>query len=526
MTTNSTAISFGPGSGGDGGGTASGGPDRPAARPTGPGRPHGDWRAITVGRTGLEQMLRRESGIELIRARSTFEAVGELSDALESDALESDAATARDGHDGDARVQRPLGAGAGAGLVAASEPLRCMVLVAHDAATDEIAGSFVAAIKSMQKNVAVVLVTPAQAVASAVASHPAFDAVIASNASPSDVRRVAEAVLASAMPTAPSRQSQPIGPLPGETALLTALLAGRDVLLTALGLLRERTGDASITFVAAVPPETLAPGAQPPASQAADSESPLSADANAVALEPVVHRGKLFGYLRLNTQRVSRAERVAAASWLSIYLALHHQQAALRTAAMVDDLTGAYNRRYFERFMATALAQAQRERHTLTLLVFDLDGFKGFNDRFGHAAGDEILRETVSLLRSVIRPGDKVCRIGGDEFAVIFYEPTGPRDIGSKPPEDVSIIAQRFQQQVRAHRFPKLGGAAPGALTISGGLATFPWDGRTARELLAHADGLALAAKRDGKNAIRIGPDGSGRSSSYGNPPPDGHRSM
>lgn len=545
----SAAISFGagPGSGGHSDGVT--------ARPSDPGGP---WRVITVGRTGLEQSLRRESGVELIRARSTFEAVGELSDALESDEQSR---------------------------VASAEPapLRCVVLVAHDCAADEIAGSFVAAMKSMQPQVAVLLVARADGSASDIL-RAAFDAVVSAETSPEDVRKVAASVLHSAAPglvqvkpASPGRDeserrqateaaaaiagtawvpaAESIGPgraeagrhepsrrgekappapqigqsdgsgridwspsgrgpdraqatgertsggaMPGDAPLLAALLAGRDVVLPALDVLRTRTGDGSITFAPAEP------ATAPPVARAGET------------LEPVVHSGTLFGHLRFSSHGTARGDRVAAASWLAMYLALQTQQTALRTAAMVDDLTGAYNRRYFEHFMASALAQAQRERHTLTLLVFDLDGFKGFNDRFGHAAGDEILRETVALLKSVIRPADKVCRIGGDEFAVIFYEPTGPRDIGSKPPEDVTIIAKRFQQQVRAHRFPKLAGSAPGALTISGGLATFPWDGRTATELLAHADNLALAAKRDGKNAIRIGPDGSSRSSSYGTP--------
>jgi len=67
----------------------------------------------------------------------------------------------------------------------------------------------------------------------------------------------------------------------------------------------------------------------------------------------------------------------------------------------------------------------------VTVMVFDIDDFKTYNDQYGHEAGDDILREAVRLLRSVIRPSDRVCRIGGDEFAVISYEPSGPRQEGS-----------------------------------------------------------------------------------------------
>ena len=139
-------------------------------------------------------------------------------------------------------------------------------------------------------------------------------------------------------------------------------------------------------------------------------------------------------------------------------------------------------------------------------MVFDIDSFKHYNDTYGHSAGDAILSETVSLLKSVIRPSDRVCRVGGDEFAVIFYEPTGPREAGSKPLESIYQIACRFQHQICNHRFPKLGTEALGTLTISGGLASFPWDGHDAASLLDAADRCAMESKRQGKNAITLGP--------------------
>src|SRR5262249_48402908 len=137
-------------------------------------------------------------------------------------------------------------------------------------------------------------------------------------------------------------------------------------------------------------------------------------------------RGKTFG--RLRSVSASGAELGPHAVWLASWLALRDQQARLREAAFTDPLTGAFNRRYFDHFIQVALAPAAARRQSLTVLVFDLDDFKQFNDRHGHARGDEILRETVRLLRSVIRPSDKVCRLGGDEFVVVFHEPDGPRN--------------------------------------------------------------------------------------------------
>lgn len=194
------------------------------------------------------------------------------------------------------------------------------------------------------------------------------------------------------------------------------------------------------------------------------------------------------------------------ADWLGHWLHLERSMRDLREKAYTDQLTGAYNRRFFEQYMDKALADARAQRQCVSLLLFDIDDFKHYNDAYGHAAGDEILVETVKLLRSVIRPNDRVCRIGGDEFVVIFHDPQGQRERGSSHPDDIQTIARRFQQQICQHRFPKLSAEARGTLTISGGLATFPWDGGEVASLLEQADRNALASKRSGKNAITFGP--------------------
>jgi diguanylate cyclase (GGDEF)-like protein len=194
------------------------------------------------------------------------------------------------------------------------------------------------------------------------------------------------------------------------------------------------------------------------------------------------------------------------AAWLARWLALDRGYRDFRTMAFQDELTGAWNRRFYDVFMKQNLKRAARQRRAVTVLVFDIDDFKHYNDEFGHDAGDEVLRETVRLLNSVIRAGDRVCRIGGDEFVVIFADPEGPREPGSNPPETVEEIAGRFQEQICQMKFPKLGLDAPGTLSISGGLATYPWDGTDPESLLRRADQLALQSKKSGKNVITLGP--------------------
>ena len=252
------------------------------------------------------------------------------------------------------------------------------------------------------------------------------------------------------------------------------MLGGKDVCTEALEIIRAATGDASVMLT--------------------DSDDALPG----VLIEI---DGRAVAKLRA---RVTPEKLAPHAAWLSQWLRLDQHVGELKEWAFTDSLTGAWNRRYFEKFLSESIVEARKLRRSLTILYFDIDDFKRWNDENGHAAGDEILTETVKLLKSVIRPTDKVCRVGGDEFAVIFHEPQGPRDPGSRHPEDLLQVAKRFQEQIRSKRFPKLS-VTHTPLGISGGLATYPWDARSAEELIKVADQRSMQCKRQGKNAITFG---------------------
>lgn len=280
-------------------------------------------------------------------------------------------------------------------------------------------------------------------------------------------------------------------PAPGEsgadglqdTDLIRHLLRGRGGLRgLALRLIRDRTGSTALNFV--------------------EPDAPVPAH-HAVAA--VQYQSQSFG--QLHAPAPCTADTLEQwAAWLGTWLRLEHQIAQLRDLSMKDELTGVYNRRYFNRFLQRILEAAAETRQQVTLLVFDIDDFKHYNDAYGHAAGDEILREVASLIRGSVREHDVVARIGGDEFAVIFWDAGQPRKPHSRHPDDVRNAAQRFQRAIIDHRFPKLMDEAAGNLTVSGGLAGFPWDGRSPEELLEFADTMALRSKRQGKNAITFGP--------------------
>jgi two-component system, cell cycle response regulator len=377
-------------------------------------------------------------------------------------------------------------------IATAQSPIDAVIVSRHAAGNDPDEAA--RALRRVDPSVRLVLMTNGSGGSDGAAA--AFDARIAAGTGPAEITRVldsdapeiAEAPSAVSATTHAGQQPAPVEGAPmehaplGDTDLVEAVLAGAGHLPElALRLIGEQTGWPDVKLIA--------PGEAPPAGRAAVR---------------VGEGDEAHGLL--TTERATAAELQPWAEWLSRWLTLDARYQRNRMCALQDELTGAWNRRYFMSFLEESIRRASRRRRPITVMVFDIDDFKRYNDSYGHAAGDEILIETVRLLSSVIRRGDRVCRIGGDEFAVIFADIDGPRLPGSAHPETVEQIAQRFQDEICRMHFPKLGDEAPGSLTISAGLATYPWDGRDPRSLLEHADQLALQSKRKGKNVITLGP--------------------
>ena len=285
-------------------------------------------------------------------------------------------------------------------------------------------------------------------------------------------------------------------------AAIGVVMAGTsDKLSSALTALRESNPNARIILLAQMYEEPIA-------IRLVGSDSSGAGVADDYLICPV--EADKF-YESIQPARSSRQSRTA--SFGAVDATLERRIQHLEKLATEDDLTGLKNRRYVLEFSRQILEHARKENGRVTLLIFDIDNFKHYNDVYGHAAGDKILKQAAILMRRCCRAHDVVGRFGGDEFAVVFWDDphgkavsleTERRSAAVDHPKEAIFIARRFRRELEKAELHLLGPAGEGVLTISGGLASFPRDGSTVKELFQQADKALLDAKRSGKNRIYL----------------------
>lgn len=176
-------------------------------------------------------------------------------------------------------------------------------------------------------------------------------------------------------------------------------------------------------------------------------------------------------------------------------LTLKFQSDLLRNLVFLDGLTGVFNRRYFDQQLGVEWGRAARNNTPLSLIMVDVDHFKLFNDRYGHQAGDDCLRQVAQALKSGLRrPSDLVARYGGEEFACILP------DTGF---DDAMAIAQEMERTVRAHKIPHAFSPFDKTLTTSLGLASCTVQAvGNAAALVGLADTQLYGAKQAGRGRV------------------------
>ncbi len=162
--------------------------------------------------------------------------------------------------------------------------------------------------------------------------------------------------------------------------------------------------------------------------------------------------------------------------------------------ACTDGLTGLYNHRQFKQMFAEEVARASRYKNNLSIILFDVDDFKKFNDTYGHPNGDIVLQEMANMLRELLRDCDLIFRYGGEEFVTLL--PETPLHEAKRVADRIRIFVEtespRFLTQItKTH-----------GVTVSVGVAAFPEDGNTTTDLLKIVDDLMYKAKREGKNKV------------------------
>ena len=291
------------------------------------------------------------------------------------------------------------------------------------------------------------------------------------------------------IPAKPASASVP-GGAPSDLDLVRAVHDGHDVQGVAMRVLRFNIGSPDVHFVAETRP---------------GEEFATEKERRGLRQIPVVRvDGRPFGTLL--SRALDENILVFWAHWLATWLEFAESHQELRRLAWTDELTGAGNRRAFDKLLADTIKASQRDWRFFGLMLFDIDDFKRYNDEYGHDTGDEVLKEIVELLRACIRRGDHIFRIGGDEFAVLFCDPDGPRRGGTLDRDAATAIANRFQRAVADLSLTHIGLTGPGTVSVSTGFASFPWHGLDPITLYRAADGFCLESKRAGKNRITFGP--------------------
>lgn len=158
-----------------------------------------------------------------------------------------------------------------------------------------------------------------------------------------------------------------------------------------------------------------------------------------------------------------------------------------------DELTGIFNRRYFNQRLEREVIRSKRYQRTLAVIMADIDHFKHYNDINGHISGDDVLKKVAATLESNLRKADIVCRFGGEEFIILLPEITK---------EQACKAAEKLRQKIERKKFEKEDSQPNKKITISLGVAVFPDDAGGPKHLLKAADKALYTAKSMGRNCV------------------------
>lgn len=207
---------------------------------------------------------------------------------------------------------------------------------------------------------------------------------------------------------------------------------------------------------------------------------------------PLLHQREIIGILYVDDftprtfMKADLQELEILASFAAIAIRNARMHRVIAQKAITDGLTGLFNRRYFEEILSREFQRSSRYGREFSLALVDVDDFKKFNDRFGHQAGDEALAALGAAVRRAVRSTDLAARYGGDELVILMPE--------TRIEKAFALFTKRIKSEIE-NGFRELT-AGRHRLTVTIGIAAFPADGMTARELVLAADMALLDAKK------------------------------
>ncbi len=210
-----------------------------------------------------------------------------------------------------------------------------------------------------------------------------------------------------------------------------------------------------------------------------------------IACIPMVVYNDVIGVINVTNKRYGRQftdDDVEMLKAVADQAAVAINKAQLWDMAVTDSLTGLYVRRYFMVKLHEEVHRAERYNNILSIVMADLDRFKNINDTYGHDVGDGVLKEIGRFLQQNVRDLDMVARYGGEEFVIMI-------------PEAAKDAAYSMSERLRK-KFSRLKFENLPQITISLGIATYPFDGKQPEDLLKKADAAMYAAKRAGRNQV------------------------
>jgi len=214
---------------------------------------------------------------------------------------------------------------------------------------------------------------------------------------------------------------------------------------------------------------------------------------------PLICQDDIVGILYLDdfVPRDFDREKLELLSILSSFAALAIHNARLHNStkmmAITDYLTGLYNHRYFQQILTQELGRARRYSKELSLIILDIDNFKSFNDRFGHAIGDKVLVSIGEIINGSLRKVDYAFRYGGEEFIILLPETCL---------ENAFLTADRLRMRISAEAVHSVPEAAGSIITVSAGVACYPENGTNREDLFSLMDSYLYKAKSMGKNRV------------------------